>query len=612
MGESNGFVRFHGRGISQLSAEVLLGITHFLSMREVLVLGQVCPDLRGKLMVCGVITDIWNYLSLPKNKKRLVHRLVTGNRPLIDHLRNNPVGYSKSFPIQHSPAIFIKYASHFRERAVRASSATLVPSGCVDGAFDALFCELNYQHNCLVRRGFRRLHVWTNQKDGFWEKEQTIDYETLYCNTSQHATDTLFHGGKERGKYRISIIKRNEFGRWNVAQKHYLNDISQLLENHIICQMHLAENQQVLICEVRQEFKSAALIIFAMDDGRWRTKGRMHLCAPTDFLQAATNLQFRFGQDYGHVAALHGSVIHFMSRQDDGSWVETGKIETDDFLLDGKNFEFSTDDHHFVAWGQQYPCISRVAASGTGVQFDNGILRTDPFVLVGSLDDQGHWSEVLRIDRSCDRRIPISIPDAKFSPDGKQLFVCTNNELTILSLHKGGWVSSTHLLEPWDLSRFQIRTSMDPSSFMITSGITAWIYAIDASGIWGKQHEFSCSPKLSAKISSDGDTVICPHGEVRQIDIWSRRFPGQWIKQEIAIPATRVEFSPDGSLVALVSGCDLVFFGLTEKNQWQEKGRRKFDHRVDDLCFSPCGRSIRVDFQKGEGITITFWQIVLQ
>ena len=92
-GESEYYVCFHGRSISQLPAEVLLSITGYLSMREVLVLSQVCRDLRNKLEVCAVVTNIRNYLSLPKNKKWSVHQLVTGNRLLIDHLRNNPVGY---------------------------------------------------------------------------------------------------------------------------------------------------------------------------------------------------------------------------------------------------------------------------------------------------------------------------------------------------------------------------------------------------------------------------------------------------------------------------------------------------------------------------------------
>ena len=40
-GESEDTVRFHGRSISHLPTEVLAGITHYLSMCEVLALGQV-------------------------------------------------------------------------------------------------------------------------------------------------------------------------------------------------------------------------------------------------------------------------------------------------------------------------------------------------------------------------------------------------------------------------------------------------------------------------------------------------------------------------------------------------------------------------------------------
>ena len=150
---------------------------------------------------------------------------------------------------------------------------------------------------------------------------------------------------------------------------------------------------------------------------------------------------------------------------------------------------------------------------------------------------------------------------------------------------------------------------------MVISDKIAWIYAIDASGAWGKQHEFCCFPEYPPKISSDGNTVICLHNIGRQIDIWTRRYSDQWIKQEIAIFATQAEFSPDGSLVALASASNLILLGLTEEGQWQEKGRQKFDYcRVNGFSFSPCGRSIRVDFEyvEEEVVIVSFWKIVPQ
>ena len=48
-GEVKGAVCFQGCSISQLPAEVLLSITSYLSMREVLVFSQVCRELRNKL-----------------------------------------------------------------------------------------------------------------------------------------------------------------------------------------------------------------------------------------------------------------------------------------------------------------------------------------------------------------------------------------------------------------------------------------------------------------------------------------------------------------------------------------------------------------------------------
>ncbi len=605
-GKNEESVCFYGRSICQLPTEMLLGITRYLSMRDVLVLGQVCRDLRSSLERCGVIIDIRNYLPLPKHIKWSIHRLVTGNRSLIDHLRNNSIISDKSFPIQHTPAIFRRYARHFREHLIRASSVTLVQNGCINESAHVLFYKLNYQHNCLVRDGIfiDYLQVWTNQKGGFWANEYTIDgYKTfLFCR--QHDTDILFLGGKEDGKSRLAIVQRNESGEWHVIQKQYLNQISPSLEDHVITQIILAENQRMMMCQVLIPHalpKDKVLLIFAMDDGLWRLKGKCRLNGNEDYLQ--------FSQDCGHVVAQSSSGIIFYSRQDDGTWIETGDIFDNDFLLKREQFEFSPDNHHLVAWGQKYrarSCVGPIRVIPDGRRMP---CKTDPFVLLASLDDQGHWSESQRFNRICDHEMS---PHARFSPDGKHLFVCIDNQLNIMSLHEGGWVPSTYLLEPG--SSCQIRTTMDPSLFMVTSDKTASIYAIDASGAWGKQHEFSSSRECSAKITSDGTTVICRPGKAEHIDIWSRRHPDQWIKQEIAIPASLADFSPDGSLVALARDRDLFILGLTEQGQWREKGRQKLDHPVTGLSFSPCGRSIRIDVgvDNDGGCDVTFWQIVTE
>ena len=606
-GESEDSVRFHGRSISQLPVEVLLVITHYLSMGEVLALGQVCRDLRSQLERCGVITDIWNYLSLPKNKQRFVRRLVTGNQLLIDHLRNNPVGYSKSFPIQHGPAIYTKYASYFREQTVRASSVTLVLSGCFGELSDRTLCQLNYQHHCLIQDDYdtEQLYVWTKQKDGSWKNEYMIGYQSFTIDSKEHGDGILIIGGDEDGKGLLLIVERNEWGIWNLTHKQYLNEISRSLEYHDIVQVTLAGNQRVILCEVANfEYDSGEIIIFGLDaDGRWRTKYRCE--SGSDFY----DFQFGFSQDCGHIALITGERIFIVSEQDDGAWIKTGEIDgawikTGEIKSESQfenNLEFSADDHHFVSWSENKLIRRR-----------DQLLRRDVHIIVASLDDQGHWSEVLRINETCDSRIQLSSPHAKFSSDGKQLFVCIDNKLNILSLHDGKWVSSTHLLGPFDDSRRKIGTTMDPSLFMVTSDKTAWIYAIDASGVWGKQHEFPCYPEFSPKISSSGDTVICLHDKACQIDLWSCRHTDQWIKQEFTIPVSLVEFSPDGSLVALATGDDLILLGRTEVSQWQEKGRQHFDGLVKDFGFSPCGRSIRIDFTKEESVVVTLWQIVPQ
>ena len=601
-------VCFDGRSICQLPPEILLCITRYLAMREVLVLGQVCRDLRSILERCDVITGIRNYLPLPKHIKRSIHRLITGNRLLIDHLRKNSVLSRGSFPIQHTPAVFTHYARHLREHTIRASSVTLVPSGCINEGTAELFYKLNYQHNCLVRDGWDReyLQVWTNQKAGFWTNEYRIDgYKTiLFCK--QHDTDTLFLGGEEDGRSRLAILERKESGEWHVIQKQFLDQISTSLENHVVEQIILAENQRMMMCNVCIPHGWGSvrmLLIFSVDDGLWKLEGKCHLHGYEDYLQ--------FSQDCGHVVAQSSSGIIFYSRQDDGTWIETGDIFDGDFELERDKSEFSADNHHFVAWGQKYrgrsfPQPIRIGPNGRRMP-----CRTDPLVLVASLDDQGHWSESRRFNRICDQE---TSPYAKFSPDGKHLFVCIDNQLNIMSLHEGSPVPSTYLLKPG--SRRQIMTTMDPSLFMVTSNTTTSIFAIDASGVWGKQHEFSSSPECSPKITSDGTTVICRPGKAEQIDIWSRQHPNQWIKQEIAIPATQADFSPDGSLVALARDRDLFILGLTEQDQWREKGHQKLDHPVVSLSFSPCGHSIRIDVDaevdENNSRHVTFWQIVTE
>lgn len=596
-GENEDAVRFHGRSISHLPTEVLAGITHYLSMCEVLALGQVCRDLRRNLQRCGVITDIWNYLSLPKKTKRSVHRFVTGNRLLIDHLRNNPVGYSKSFPIQHSPAIYTKYASHFRELSVRASSVNLVPIHSFVESSDIAFCTLNYQHNCMIQQDYKgeQLHVWTSQKDGFWEIEHTIDYQSFVIDCHVHDTGILILGAEEDGAGLLIIIKRNESDKWNLTQKQYLTEISSSLANHEVHKLHLAENQRVVLCELSKlDINNGVILIFCLNtDGQWQTKYRFETCP-----DLVNEFQSVISQDSGHIALFNGKKIFFVSEQDDGAWTKTGEI-TAELLVDHKIMEFCTDSHHFVAWGEKKrrPCSYPP-------------LCKEVYVVVASLDDQGRWAQVTTMDRTCDPAILQPMSHAKFSLDAKQLFVCVNNELIILSLR--AWVTSMHLLEPWDGSTCKIRTTMDPSLFMVTSGKRAWIYAVDASGVWGKQYELPCFPESAPKISADGNTVICIDEIAWQVVLWYRTDIDQWIKQEFTIPATMVEFSPDGSLVAIAAGKDLVLLGWTETNRWREKCRQHFSGHIDDLHFSPCGRTIHIEYLKGRGAVVTFWQIVPQ
>ena len=594
-GKSDDPVCFHGRSISQLPPEVLPGITQYLSMREVLVLGQVCRDLRSKLEECGVITNIWNYLSLPTNKKRTVHRLVTGNRLLIDYLRNNPAGYRNSFPIQHGPAIFVKKASHFREQTVSTSSISLVPSGCINLLSYDLFCEFNDQHNCLIQEdnNLHQLHIWTNQKDGTWEREHTISYEMIHQDSRQHGADIIITSGREDGKPHLLIVKRNELGEWHETQKQCLHDISSSLENYFIYNIYLAKNHRLMLCNVAKiNDGDCGVLIFGRDaDGRWLTKGVFQ------FHSIITNLKFKCSQCCRHVAVFTDELIFCVSEQDDGTWIKTGRITTD-LYFEERNLKFSMDDHHFVALGEV-----------TIWQISIRTIIKCSHVIVASCDEQGHWSEVKRIIRTCDLTILQTGPYARFSSDSKHLFICIADELIILSLHERKWVSSTSPFKLTDSSSCKISTTMDPSLFMINSKKTACIYAIDASGVWRKQHEFLCFPDSPPKISPDGNTVICPCGENRHIDIWVRRHPGQWIKQQPAISACWVEFSPDGSLVALAGRYELILLGLTEDKQWQKKGHQLFKGRVEDLCFSPCGRSIRVDYAMGESVFVTLWQI---
>ena len=605
--ESDAVVCFHGHNISQLPAEVLPGITCYLSMREVLVLGHVCRDLRSRLGVCGVISNIVNYLSLPENKKLSIHQTLTGNRSLIEHLRNNPVGYCKSFPIQHSPAIYVKYASHFREQTVKASSVTLVQIGRIDVLNDFLSYKLNDQHNCLIQNGpdNKQLHIWTNQEDGCWKKEGMVSHESFFAEYHQHGADILFIDGWEGGKNLLSVVERNEFGSWDVTQKLCLNDISTLQGIYKVVQMHFAENQQVLFCELENfNFKGCELLIFTVDaDGRWLIKGQFKL---GNYENA---FQFRFSHDCCHIVVFTGSMIFFVSRQDDESWIKTGEFKSKS-SHDKNNLQFSADDHHFVAWGEVLQ-----------QRYHKRSLRKEIHVIVASRDDQGHWSKVLRIDRVCDLTTQQPSPYARFSPDGNQLFVCVNNELIFLSRHEGQWVSSTHRLQPWDGSRCKILTTMNPSLLMVTSDKMAWIYGVDAHGVWVRQHKFPCLPdKLSPIISPDGDTAICIQGQFDLeyyqytdpwgVDLWSRSYSGQWIKQMIDIPASQAEFSPDGCLVALASSSQLILLGQTEERLWREKGRQQFDHCVKKIGFSSCGRSMSVSCQKEECDVVTFWQIV--
>ena len=65
--------------------------------------------------------------------------------------------------------------------------------------------------------------------------------------------------------------------------------------------------------------------------------------------------------------------------------------------------------------------------------------------------------------------------------------------------------------------------------------------------------------------------------------------------------------------MALANTCDsLTLLGRTEKGEWQKKAEQRIGNFIVGLSFSPCGRSIRVDYEKRDDVTVSFWQIVPQ
>ena len=136
-----------------------------------------------------------------------------------------------------------------------------------------------------------------------------------------------------------------------------------------------------------------------------------------------------FSADGNHLALARDGdkgdgELALMSKSADGCWLEAGGIG----LGFGEwQLAFSPDSRHLIAW---FECIGEHFE----IKYYADYGRTNFFVMLFSLDDQGLWVEKQRITKHTSElkaKYPLK---AEFSPDGKHLAICAKFHYEVWTL----------------------------------------------------------------------------------------------------------------------------------------------------------------------------------
>ena len=450
------------------------------------------------------------------------------------------------------------------------------------------------QHNRLMQRysNEKLLRIWAPKENGIWHREAVLPCDIDYY----YHDDTLFIPRHFYGTdgYLLFIFHRNDHGVWSETQRLNFNDLYNLPDSKIgkyptfeyIVNITFSPDNRSL---ASNSATNRVALLGQGFDGKWQYQGR--------FRPAQKVL---FSYDSHHIALIFDEQIHFMSKNDNGLWVDSGEIDMD---YCPEHWAFSPDNRHFVSF-----------FTDGGIDSNDAPIEPDGFyVMVGELNRWGQWSEKMRINKIPEWGTQYFVFLAEFSPDGRHLVVGTETDFEVWTLNDDNWVLSRPgaAVFDWDRGYWALNNRsavkfISNVEFMLFAIQEASLWMLNSSGSWSRSLVFSYAECTMPLVSPDGNTIFTQNRSA-SAELWLRR--DGWEKLAIDYLVEQVIFNDDSSLLAMKCDDLLVIFRKSTRGYWKEKCQLKLDGHLKSYSFSKCGRTITIHYECGTRLFMTHLRI---
>ena len=433
------------------------------------------------------------------------------------------------------------------------------------------------------------IEVWLADSRGFFTKEGTIatDISVVSISMYQDSVDTLFVPcPSTKDSYILAVYEKDGTRGFKKTQELTSCDLlahdsagfnSGFYIRDPISSIVLSGDGTSVACLIDRHNGG---IFSRGPDGKWVNKGN---CMRYDKLI--------FSQDSNHIAITMYDKLSLMSKGADGEWTKTGSIGEGTGMW---KMAFSPDNQHFIAW------FNEDARDSKECDF-----QREFFVALFGLNHDNQWVEKTRITKIAPCPTKFYTLMASFSPDGKHLVVCGQDNFDIWALdnddnwtpvlkdtpYSNGDVTIENIAKP------VIEFATNSRRFMMLTNATGVVWGLNDNGLWGCQHSFSVNRSECTNFMPDGKAILTRTPiENGERGLWLEDMTGKWIWQAIDSNLYCQELNPVISLLPLRGPTrnTLSFMGPSCDGSWEKKGCIQLGGDFDFCTFSEDGRYLNV------------------
>ena len=556
--------------------------------------------------------------SAVQNEPSVISRTLDENFTQHDRsgtFRGRPATVSDQAGSSSLPSGAASTANQRKRQVTAADSLREAPAVLFKEQFrfmlDKYSCfSLNKDFSRLITQGANNteIEIWLANSYGAFTKKGTVatDIPVESISTSQDSVNTLFVPcPSEKDNYILAVYEKKGTKGFKKTQEltscdlfaHNSTDFNSgcYLPDCISSVVLSGDGTSVACLADRQKGE----IFGRGPDGRWVNKGN---CMRYDKLV--------FSNDSNHIAMTMCDRLSLMSKGADGVWTKSGSIGEGIGMW---KTAFSPDNRHFIAW------FDEDARDGKDCGF-----RCDFFVALFALNHDNQWVEKTRITKLAPCSSEFYGLRASFSPDGKHLVVCGQDNFDIWALdNDDNWmpvlkdtpyINGDATVE--NIAKPVVKFASESRRFMLLTKTNGVVWGLNDDGLWGRQHSFSVNWRENPQFSADGKAIFCqaPNDD-GEAGLWLEDMAGKWLWQVIDFNFRDPELHPVNSLLGLCGPTrnTLMFMGPScdGRGRWEEKGRLQLAGSVVFYSFSSDGRSLEVvSYNAKDRREVSIWEMV--